>query len=188
MQDYSPMFPAEHPAPPLVPEQPHQKPAEPSGVIPVDYPRPRTVLQHTTSQHSAVRKNVEVDPELARSSDSPLAFHAESSSSMRKATSADPEVLYPHLHVLLRMRKMAIAEAYTRKETREILGVSEKTLQRWIDQGRLEIYGLPDVCASAADIEKCLIDCRSRTKKHYQAVEKSGFVPICPSRVPFDHP
>jgi hypothetical protein len=104
------------------------------------------------------------------------------------AISAGSEVFYPHLHVLLRMRKMAFAEAYTRKETREILGVSEKTLQRWIDQERLEIYGLPDVCASAADIEKCLIDCRSRTKKHYQVVETSGFVPICPRRLPFDRP
>jgi len=136
------------------------------------------------------RGAVEVDSELARSADSQPESQTEPYQAIPggKAISGDPETLYPHLHVLLRMRKMAFAEAYTRKGTREILGVSEKTLQRWIDQGRLEIYGLPDVCASAADIEKCLIDCRSRTKKHYQAVEKSGFVPICPSRVQFDRP
>lgn len=144
----------------------------------------------TSMARTSRRGAVEVDSELARSIDNQPESQTEPSQAMpdAKAISVDPEVLYPHLHVLLRMRKMAFAEAYTRKQIRVLLGISEKTLQRWIDQGRLEIYGLPDVCASAADIEKCLIDCRSRTKKHYQVVEKSGFVPMCPSRVPFDRP
>lgn len=141
----------------------------------------------TRMARTSRRGAVEVDSELARSVDNQPESQTEPSQAMPggDAISADPEVLYPHLHVLLRIRKMPFAEAYTRKQTRELLGVSEKTLQRWIDQERLEIYGLPDVCASAADIERCLIDCRSRTKKHYQGVEKSGFVPICPSRVSF---
>ena len=113
------------------------------------------------------RKIIEVDPELARSSDSEHGFETESSPSICEAASADPEALYPHLHVLLKMRKMAFAEAYTREETRRILGICEKTLQRWIDQKQLETYGLPDVCASAADIEKCLLNRRCRSKKHY---------------------
>ena len=110
---------------------------------------------------------VEVDSELARSADSQPEFQTEPSQAMSagNAVSANPETLYPHLHVMLRLRKIAFAEAYGREDTRRILGVSEKTLGRWIAQGRLEIYGLPDVCASAADIEKCLTDCRSRSKK-----------------------
>lgn len=133
---------------------------------------------------------VEVDSELARSADSQLESQTEPSQAMPAGNTieADPVAIYPHLHVLLRMRRMAFAEAYTRKETREILGISEKTMQRWIEHGRLNIYGLPDVCTSAADIERCLVDCRSRAKKHYQVTEKSGSVPICPNRMPADPP
>ncbi len=102
---------------------------------------------------------VEVDSELARSADSQPESQTEPSQAMSagKATSGEPEALYPHLHVLLRMRKMAFAEGYTREETRIILGISKKTLKRWIHQKLLEDYRLPDVCASAAGIEKCLI-------------------------------
>jgi hypothetical protein len=112
---------------------------------------------------------VEVDAELARSAESQPESQTAPSEAMPagKGMSREPEALYPHLHVLLRMRKMAFAEGYTREETRKILGLSKKTLKRWIDQGFLENYGLPDVFASAADIEKCLVTRRSKSKKRY---------------------
>jgi|ERR1700727_1721635 DNA-directed RNA polymerase specialized sigma24 family protein len=112
---------------------------------------------------------VEVDSELARSVDSKPESQAEPSHVMTadKATSGEPEALYPHLYVLLRLRRMAFAEGYTREETQKILGISKKTLKRWIDQGLLEDYRLPDVCASAAGIERCLITRRAGSRKHY---------------------
>ena len=160
LRNTSPVVPPEWTVIPSTPEQPSKKANEKL----LDPQSGENSRGPTSKPH----KRIEVDPELARSPNTGLGCEEEPTSrSIPVAASGDPEALYPHLHVLLRLRKMAFAEAYTRKETRQILGVSEKTLQRWIDQGRLEIYGLPDVCASAADIEKCLNDCRSRTKKHY---------------------
>jgi hypothetical protein len=80
-------------------------------------------------------------------------------------TTTDPAELYPHLHVLLRHRGLPFRQAFSREETLLILGICDKTLGRWLEKGRLEAYDLPDVFASAADLERCLANGRRRSAK-----------------------
>jgi hypothetical protein len=82
-----------------------------------------------------------------------------------RAAYVDPAELYPHLHVLLRHRGFNFQEAYSRKETIQILGISDKTLGRWSDQGLITLYGLPDVCTSAKDLEDCIAATRTQSKQ-----------------------
>ncbi len=90
---------------------------------------------------------------------------------MGRVASVDPTELYPHLHVLLRFRGLDFKEAYSRRETLQILGISDKTLGRWADQGLITLYGLPDVCASAKDLEDCIDQTRTRPR---QALAEGG--------------
>lgn len=81
--------------------------------------------------------------------------------------SADPGTLYPHLSVLVGHRRSQLKECYTRHEVRVLLGISDKTLGRWLACGELEAYGLPDAFTSAADIERCLEARRNRIRKRH---------------------
>ena len=76
-----------------------------------------------------------------------------------------PEERFPHLHIMLRHRSLPFKEAYSREETRQVLGITDKTLGRWVDQGAIKIYDLPGICASAQDIEDCLVHRRKRPNR-----------------------
>ena len=74
--------------------------------------------------------------------------------------------LFPQLNVLLELRGLQFKPAFSREETLNILGISAKTLTRWIHQGRISDWGLPGICASADGIERCLTDLKSASRKN----------------------
>lgn len=118
---------------------------------------------------------VEVFPSLAKYADDKLRRETPQNPTSRanqeQSSALSPEECFPHLHALLHYHGFNFFEAYSRKETRQILGISDKTLGRWIDQGSITIYGQPDVCVSAKDIEECIVRKRRRSGPTVQGTE-----------------
>lgn len=120
-------------------------------------------------------KHVEVFPSLAKYADDKLRRETPQNPTSRanqeQSSALSPEECFPHLHAFLHYHCLNFFEAYSRKETRQILGISDKTLGRWIDQVSITVYGQPDVCASAKHIEECIVRKRRRSGHTPQGTE-----------------
>jgi hypothetical protein len=90
---------------------------------------------------------------------------ATSEGNLQRTSTLSPEERFPDLYVLLRHRGLEFKEAFSRQEALRLFGINERTLTRWIEQQFIYDFGLPDVFASAQDIEDCLRKRRERQKR-----------------------